>query len=288
MSPQQWQQTYTIKCTVLQSKYNGDNLLQDCLQIMKDICDINDRTKFSSIRFKASYFVAMITWELGSNHDFLTHSMSSDTYKHLVKLTMALAFYDNNSYYADSPDTERFIKVQWLTHAMEFVLDHSDSLASSKKTDPIVALQPNESLLTREISNLDNSTAPFVEAILCPSFNWTVTRDKCGMIYIKQDAQIKESLYQRSLKPPTSEHAVHKNARESILRMLRNDRTSFENKITFYHNMTKYMMYKPLVEVKDDANTTVVVDLQQDNQKEESKASLPLLVLVSGERKWWE
>lgn len=252
ISQSKWQTWYNDTCAILTCTINNTEcLLHKCLRTMKDICDIDNRSKFSNIRLKASYFVAMLTWELSNNDNVSRLWIDSQTYENLIKYTVALTFYDNNGE-QNSHNAERFMKVQWLIQAMQFVLDNMDYLKTTEKTSDITTLQKGENRLSEDIDDLDNSTAPFVETVLHAQFNTTTS---------PEDENSEETVYQRTLRPPTSSYEFWNRRRESILKILQGKKVSFDETTYFFSCISRYMMYKPTIRMQTTAASTIIIDI---------------------------
>lgn len=265
-SIQEWLQNYNLDCVTLGDTSDANCLLRDCLQIMCEMCDPaeTDNWKASEMRLKAAHFVAMITWELAGNNNFLTHSLTSKNYETLVKTTVAMAFYDNNSYYSGSLETEQRLRISWLWEAMTLVRENRTALEASQKTNPVALLQSNTSLLSERMSYLHGLTAPFIEAVLDRTFNWYPT-DEGGRVHMEEDDDETEvGVYQRSLAAPTTQYtntrALNKS---SILQMTHNENKElrFEQKMQFYKEMAKHMPCESSVEIMENETTKTIVDL---------------------------
>ena len=271
ITPTRWQQLYNIKCSQLKSNITDNCLAHLCLETMKDISDINNQTEFSNMRLKASHFVAMLTWELASNSDMLEMLLNSEAYEHLVKTTVAIAFYDNNTYNSTYQDLRRskvtklFLKLQWLGWAMASVQDEEIWLWLTKEQQKTTtSLRANKTRLQQTMSKLDSSTGPFVEALLHTRFYNTTTRENDDAV---NGTKRQKSRFPEQLEGPTIEHEYegqHKIYGHSVLYMVNQheNMVDIDEKINFYDAVTVYLTQKPLVQLHDTTKIVVNIDKQ--------------------------
>ena|SRR5256885_3890251 len=244
ISSRNLKQLYKCICAHLQTTCAQDSLMFNCLQLLEEACD-NTRS-LTNTQELASAFVAMLAWELGCQlpESIDEHPLLFPQFANLAKLTVALAYHGNNRRHNSDSVLQTLLETIWLINAFNFTIQNTWTseyhLRSTLCTSPIGSLQQKEATLTNALKKMDETTRPFVHAILHKDFHQQTNRH--------------ENCHTKHLTTSCSpEHACR-----AIVQIVRgkHEDVSSEDQEDFGAAIRPYLFYHRLIETKIYGETT--------------------------------